>query len=450
MKLPSELRGGLLLALNTFVILALAFPVQILVARYLGPEELGQYAYILSFWVIARMFVNLNLQDVIIPLTGEARFSESKETLYSTGWLLSKMASGFLLLLTCLVAVALQVQDNSRALSVTWRILIVVVATVFSDHQIYSIWCKCEGKLWDFVKTDLGGTLVGLATRLVIVSMGGSINALLASYILEQFAKLCIAVVLYKTERREFFKLRTYNYQTAKTICTSVWPIWLSALLTIAYARFDQILLGQMLSSTNQLGHYSVAVRLVEALTAGAVALFIVYLPILSRTEDQAFHENLQRLQDLMVWGCLLLFCPMYFGLKPLVIALYGERFIQAGELAEIYLLGLPALCLSLSRPAYMYTRGHQKLELMLKVLGVGANIALNLIFIPKYGALGAVWAIVGVQWVVSVLLSFLLPPLHPVAGATSKALVLPASFLRLLTWIRRRNQATKAPIHDK
>lgn len=442
MRLPVELKGGLLLSINTFLILVLAFPVQILIARYLGPEKLGQFAYVLSFWVIARVFVRLNLQDVIIPLTSQPKFKDSKETLYSTGWLLLKITSLVLLTATLIIAFYFQLSSQETNASTTWQIAIVIVATLFSDHQIYSIWCKCEAQLWDFVKVDFLGTMVGLAARVGLVSTGGTINELLASYILEEFAKLCIAGYLYRFGNRVFFRLKTSSLETAKTLLKLSWPIWLSALLTVAYTRFDQILLGHLLPDTSQLGHYSVAARIVEALTAGAVALFIIYLPILSRSEGDVYQHQLQRLHDLAIWGSLLLFCPLYLVLKPLVVLLYGPRYQLAAELSEVYLLGLPALCLSLSRAAFMYTRGYQKLELVLKMVGVGTNICLNLVLIPQFGALGAIWATIGVQWVVSVLINIFLPPLRPVATVTIKALYLPASFPRLCHWMNETKES--------
>ena len=61
LKLPFELRGGMLLAANTTLVLLLAFPVQVVISRYLGPEQLGIYTYVLSFANFARVFVGLSL-----------------------------------------------------------------------------------------------------------------------------------------------------------------------------------------------------------------------------------------------------------------------------------------------------------------------------------------------------------------------------------------------------
>jgi O-antigen/teichoic acid export membrane protein len=434
LRLPKELSGGILLTANTVLILCLAFPVQVMVARYLGPSELGIYAYVLSFWAIARVLVSLNLQDVIIPLVKE----RSDEHYYRNGWLLSKTASVLLVPVAFVGLLASYLQQDVEAARRAAQILLVVGATLFMDHEIYSIWCKCEGQLWDFVKIDLGGAMIGIGARLLVIYQLGSIELLLGTYVLEQVAKLVIALTLYRTGDRTFFGAGRWSGRACSVLLSKAWPIWLSALLTICYAKFDQILLGNLLDQTDQLGYYSVAARLVEALTAGAVAMFIIYLPILSHEQGERFRLHHQRLHDITVWGSVLIVVPLSFILESLVVWLYGERFSEAGRLVTFYLAGLPAVSLGLSRSAFMYARGLQKLELFLKSVAVATNIGLNLYLIPRYGAMGAVWATVGVQWFFSVLVNPFFVSLRPVSVAMLRAAILPMSLLRLIAWVRK------------
>lgn len=436
MKLPFELHGGLLLSANTFLILCLAFPVQVLVSRYLGPEQLGEYAYVLAFAFIARVLVNLNLRDSLIPLYKR----KPDDALYSTGWLLSKTVAILLVLATSSVALLLSKLAYPEA-TLAWQTVIVFTGFLLCDSEIYGVWCKCEGEYKDLVRIELGGTIVGLLIRVALITAEASITAFLWSYVFEQGAKFAIAACHYLVKKRTFFSPSRVNVRTAKVILASTWPICLSALLGVAQSRCDQLLLGSLLEDSNELGFYSVAARLIECLTYAAVALFIVYLPILSKSDRKDTDLQLQRLHDLVIWGLALAVVPLYFALGPLVSLLYGAKFQPVAVLVTVYLLALPPLCLSYSRAAFMYSQGLQRLELTIRVFAVLANISLNFWLIPDHGAMGAVWATIMVQWISSVGLTFAIPSLRPVALALLRATYLPKSGLRLVRWVRAESR---------
>lgn len=413
--------------------LILAFPVQVLVARYLGPSQMGVYSYVLSFAALARVFVSVGLQDVLVPLYQKER----KDEMFGSGWLL-RQAAATLVTLTALGWTATQLAlHRPDAYQLGWLIVVAVAAYQFSDHEIYSIWCKAEGRLQDFVVVDFCGTMAGLALRLGIVYTGGSMMALLWSYVGEQIAKLLLATFLYLRGGRPFLKPFACSLRVSGILLRQAWPIWVSALLTAAYARIDQLLLGSLLPDASQLGQYAVAIRLVEALTAGSVALFVVYLPILAAQKRETLPVHLQRYHDLAWLSSMLLVIPLFFLLKPLVLAMYGTRYAAAAQLSLLSLAILPVFHLSQCRMAYSYSVGLQKLELLLKVLSLAASLTLNLILIPRYGATGSVVAGLAVQWTTLLGAYLLVPAYRPAALCALRALYLPGALLRLNQWLR-------------
>lgn len=433
LKLPFELRGGILLSATSFLTLALAFPVQILVARYLGPELFGSYAFALSFANLARAICALGLQDVLVPLYKKER----DDAWFGSGLLLKKVVA------ICLtLATALWVASDSAGES-SLGVAIVVAAYLFSDHEIYTIWCRCEGRLKDYVMVDFGGTLVGLALRLWLIFNEGSVFWLLISYVLEQVAKLVLALGIYLLRGRPMLRPFRASRHHARRLLKESWPIWLVSLLTVGYGRLDQILLGTLLADTSELGQYSVAARIVEAMSAVGVALFIVYLPLLSQSQakqdEEAFQVHLQRFHDLGFGFCFISGGLVALVLQPLIITLYGSKFQTAADLGILLLLLLPPTYLGLCRAAFLYARGRQKVELHLKSLQLLANLVLNLILIPHHGAVGAVVATLSVQWGILLTSYLLVREFRPLAGCALKALWLPSSFGRVLRWVRNR-----------
>ncbi|MFN8606525.1 MAG: oligosaccharide flippase family protein [Vulcanimicrobiota bacterium] len=432
MRLPFELRGGLLIAANTFLVLILAFPVQVMVARYLGPEKQGLFAFLLSFANLARVFVSVSLPDVLVTL-----YSRHKdEELFAGAWWLRQAAA---LLLSGLVLgwTALHwSQGHSQEVYKGWLILLAVGAYHLSDHELFTSWCKSTGRLTLFVAIEFFGTLMGLALRLWIVHRGGTLEQLMWSYVAEQGARLGFSVLGYVSAGRPRFRPWRARPAQISLLFSQAWPLWLSALLGIAYARIDQILLGTLLSDPSQLGQYFVANRILEALSAGAVALFIVYLPILSLRQGSDFEVQMQRHHDLSLLACLFMLVPLWFLLSPIILKFYGPGYAQAAELSLLSLWLLPVTYLSLCRSAYLLSRGLQRLELLFKMVSLLASLMLNFYAIPRLGASGAVLTNLAVQWSLLVLPYLFLPSLRPAARSLGRSLYLPASLARCLKWV--------------
>lgn len=423
----------MLLSANGFLILACAFPVQVLVARYLGPTALGIYAFVLSFSNLARVVVAMGLQDILIPLYKRRQ----QDSLFGTALLMRKLASLVLLLVPlCWLMVCHLKADQSNA-QLSLMIAVVLGSYLFSDHEIFSIWCKSEGRLFSLVAVDLGGTLVGLGLRLAVIWFQGSMIMLLASYVCEQIAKLFIAAALYLRNSRPFLKPFSCSKKEAGELFLHAWPIWLAAMLGVAQTRLDQILLGALVAESSQLGQYSVAYRLIEAMSAGAVAIFTVYLPILARSEGPRFQQKLQRMHDLALLASLGLGLPFYLFLEPVVTGLYGPSYADAANLALLLLWLLPANYLTFCRSAFLYSLGLQKYELWVRAASVVLSLSLNLAVIPLYGAAGAAAVAVGVQWLVFLLPIMVIPDLRPLLRCLGKAALLPLTFRRTVHWFR-------------
>ncbi len=432
MKLPFEMRGGMLLVINSFAVLLLAFPVQVVVARYLGPSQQGEYAYILSFAAFARAFVNLNLQDVLIPLYKK----DPEDAWFGSGLLLRQTASISLSLGVAGWTMLQHWQGSATSQEFGLMVFVTVAAYLFSDHEIYTIWCKCQGRLVDFVAVDFLGTLVGLGLRLAAVYQGATLVALLVTYLLEQVAKLLIAVCLYFYRGRPLLKPFRASRERYQQLFRRAWPLWLSALLTVGYTRLDQMLLGTLLSDPSELGQYSVSVRIFEALSAGALALFIIYLPILSSNTGEAFERHLQRQQDLALGGSLLLVGSLALIIKPLIEGLYGSRYSVAAQLCQMSLWLVPVVYLNFCRSSYLFSKGLQKFELVLKIISLSISLVVNWQLIPRYGAKGSVMASLFVQWGVLLGSYLFLKELRPLGRSALRAANLFASGVRLRNWL--------------
>ena len=80
---------------------------------------------------------------------------------------------------------------------------------------------------------------------------------------------------------------------------------------------------------------------------------------------------------------------------KDLILLLYGEKFHNASNGLIILLLGFIFMFLNHVLHAILISIDHQKILAPLVFIGLTTNVGLNLVFIPRYGFLGAASATV-------------------------------------------------------
>jgi O-antigen/teichoic acid export membrane protein len=89
----------------------------------------------------------------------------------------------------------------------------------------------------------------------------------------------------------------------------------------------------------------------------------------------------------LLVPTCIVLMCAG----KALVTVLYGPPYAEAGTLFVLLLPGATALALHLVVDSYFAGSGFPAVTIWAPGLALALKVALNLVFVPRYGAVGAV-----------------------------------------------------------
>jgi O-antigen/teichoic acid export membrane protein len=163
------------------------------------------------------------------------------------------------------------------------------------------------------------------------------------------------------------------------------------------YTSIDAVILGVM-RSDSEVAWYSAAYRVYDGLTYAPAVLSAVLIPRLSALflQDRAAHRDLLTrallgsislgivLGGIGWWGASWIL-PTIFGtdyapgVAPLEILSGGALFVFA-----TWILHAAAISIDLERRLIITT-----------IVGLTANVALNLVFIPRWGIAGAAWATV-------------------------------------------------------
>lgn len=178
-----------------------------------------------------------------------------------------------------------------------------------------------------------------------------------------------------------------------KAVFKDSWPFAFAALFHLIYFQSDIIIL-KYLKGDQAAGYYSVAFMILTAvLIFPSVVYQKVLLPRLHRwahDDRDKFHSVYKKGNFIMaVMGIIAML--LTWLLAPIFIPLlFGEKYEYSVDILNITALSIPILFVASSVGAVLVTKENMKIKVKVMFFVAVLNLALNIIFIPIYGELGA------------------------------------------------------------
>jgi len=168
----------------------------------------------------------------------------------------------------------------------------------------------------------------------------------------------------------------------------------LSNLLNLIFLNADILLLGAM-ATTREVGRYSAACKPLYVIFTGFWLMTDVLYPhIAGVKESVAARRALFRWLTLVAVASSLLAAVLAWLAPHILTLLYGST-MGADRLFQVMLMAMPLdFCFSLLWTV-LVSRGYDRFVTYTLAAGAGTNVALNLLFIPRFQAMAAAWATV-------------------------------------------------------
>jgi len=363
----------------------LQFATTVLLARGLGGEVYGQYIFVVAYMFIFSFLVDLGLERVIAREI--ARTPELTGELLGTGFLIRGILSLFVAAAAIAVATILDLP------SVTWWcILVSAVGLPLTVETLLRAFFQTRFEMhYPYMLTLPGGLLFVLLAMLVIWN-GSSLAWIFVAGLVT--GTISIAVMLWIALPKMQVVWRV-NPALLRRLWRDAWELGAMNFIWLVALRIDQLLLYWLRDPT-ELGYYSVAVKLTEALNLISESAMVTVFPLLASSELAA-PQRFERIYRLTLRYLIALALPI-----GLLVTLEGERIIRI-MFGESYLAGAPALTVLGWWVFFAYTgavyanlmivRSQQRLIVLISLVALAINIGLNLLFIPRWGATGAALA---------------------------------------------------------
>jgi len=388
-------RNAGVLAASNVLVRGLGMGMMIVLARYLGPEPYGIYQRSEAFVFLFSIVVNLGL-DMI--LTREVARHPSRASEYFSGILACKALTG-------IVAYGIVISlAAARGYSgdLLWGIRvfgIVLLANSLSETCGAVFQGLQEMRYMALAQIAAQGVFLTLGVTFVLLGRG--LHWILGALVLGSL----VQCVFSATVLRRGFHLR-WQYPglaTVRFLLRESIPLALAASFALIYQQIDAVLLGEFKGNA-EVGWYKAGAKFLLVFTVLRDSLMVSVYPVfasLGATEPKRLATLLSRVVRYQV-GIALYFVLGFVLLSRLAPALLGADYHNSGSMLPILGWILLPQTISIACGRALIASGDQARMLWSTGSSLAVNVALNLLWIPRYGILGAAAAGVASEIVVA------------------------------------------------
>ena len=370
----------------------------IIVARMLGPNRLGSYALVAWTLGVAQLLINLGLNTTATKYIAECAGGTIRKTTISD--IFSAMLKirlpltfGAVSLMIIVAPFFARFYDNLQLKS-----YVIISACILVPYGISSL---LDGVIQGIQKYEYlaVGTLIAAPLSLLLSGvalwLGYGIVGLLIVTLIIDFLRLIVYLFLLR------------RYITLKFRWTSHFPVEVKDRIRryglhvaiilfvdmIVWERSEVFFLGHF-RGASEVGFYSLAYGITERVMTVLPILSGVLMPMVSQLHGSNDKYNLQKLYLTSTRYLIFIAVPFSVGgillSNPLVQLLYGKEYLPAALILKILLVSRCASVIAIASASIQYGTEHQDFILKWGSVLAGGNLLMDIILIPRFGAIGA------------------------------------------------------------
>lgn len=380
--MSSFLKDTFRVAFSNGIIIFFGLGSSIITARYLGPEKNGIIAALLVYPGLFMTVGSLGIRQSTTYFLGKKIYSEEEiKTAITQIW----MFTTFVSLIICFIL--MRVFSNSGE-NMIW-LLLALAPLPFSLFNTYNSGVFLgKNDIRTFNKINWIPSLlsfVGLIIFVIILKLdiSGAMTALIGGPLFMAF------ILLFKNNFAQSFSFK-FNWIIIKSML-SLGIIYAIALLMINLNYRIDIIILDKLSNPFELGIYSKGAGVSQYLwQIPAIMSTIIFARSAVSKNSRKFSLKVAQLLRLSFVLVGVLAIALIFVSPLLIVGMYGQEFYDSIRVLQILLPGVIILTIYKVMNMDLAGKGKPWISMKAMIPALIINVAVNLLLIPKYGAIGA------------------------------------------------------------
>ena len=398
--------------------------VGLLTARYLGPANYGLLNYASAYTAFFAAVCTLGINNILVKEFIDHPGEEGKVIGTTLGLrAISSILSSFAIIVISFVLDA----DEPTTICV---VALASVGLVFQIAETFNYWFQSRLESKVTAGATLGAYLVSAAYKVYLLVTEKSVEffALVSS-----LDYLCLGLILlYQYKKHGGGKL-CFSWRYGKPLLGKSHHFILSGLMISIYGQTDKLMLKQMINET-EIGYYSTAVSLCSMWCFILGAIIDSMYPSIMETSKNGnevlFKKRNVQLYAIVFYMSAVVSLGFTVLAKPLIYIMYGESYMPSVMPLRIVTWYTAFSYLGVARNAWVVAKDRQKYLFSIYAASAVANVLLNSILIPMWGASGAAVASLVAQVFTTLVVPFFMKDMRE-----NSMLILDAILLKGIIW---------------
>ncbi|MCF5846479.1 flippase [Aeromonas veronii] len=379
--------------------LLIGFFLNILIARYLGPESYGQLAYGLAFIAFFQAASNLGVDALVVR---DLANKGNKGLILSSVIKLRGLSAVVCTVVAMLVAIKFY-DDKS------FLICVMSVSILFSAGDVIDLWFQSQSRSKVTIISKFISYCIIVVFKLgIIVACLDKIFLFVAiplEYLISSTI-LCFAVMRHGGIK---IPIKEFNWPYLKRILKESWPLALSGISIVIFMRSGAFFIERKIGYQD-VGIYSIGVSLAEIVYFIPMILMTSFSPVLAKTKAMGEVEYkllFHRLLFWMFWGSIsvaVLYGSVGYILLP---HLYGASYEYSKYIFLVQIATLIPVSIGCCQSLWIVNEGRSRVALYQTISGALISITLNYFLIDMLGVIGACVSTLIAQCIQSVFINY-------------------------------------------
>ena len=385
----------------------LAFLVNLLTARYLGPSNYGLVNYAALYTAFFTSFATLGLSSLLLK-----DFMENpKDAGIAVGTAIAmRLLSSTLSAISIVAIVA--VVDRGERLTMT-VVALYSMSLIFQAFDTIQYWFQSRlESQYSTIATSVGYIIVSVYKVLLLV-LGKDVRWFAISNTVDYAVAAVVFLGLYKWRGGPQLHISSAK---GRALLRQSGSFILCGLMVSVYNCTDRFMLKHLLDEAS-VGYYATATSLATVWTFVLSAIIDSITPGIMqahRADRVQFIRHNRQLYALVFYLSVAVSAVITLLARPAVSLLYGEAYLPAVRPMQIITWYTAFSYLGVARGAWVVCEEKQKYLTPLYIGSALVNVALNFLLIPHWGATGAAVASLLTQIATTFVFPLLIRPLRP------------------------------------
>jgi O-antigen/teichoic acid export membrane protein len=399
-----QIRGSSLMLVGRALSMGVNFVVQVLIVRYFAnaKAEYGAFAFALSMVTLGESIATFGLDRAVtrfLPIYHERQeYNKLFGTIFLVISTIVGIGAALILLLFSFQSLVLQTGFIEDQLALSLTLILVFLAPVQSlDDLIVGMFAVFASPRSIFFRKYILAPSLKLAVVLVLILNKSDIFFLAGGYLAAGTIGVAIyGMILFNVLRKQglfkYFSLNNISIP-AREIFVFTIPLMTSDLVYILMNSSDALLLEHFRGSADVAAFR--AVQPAAGLNQLVMTSFqLMFTPLAARMFARNDREGINNLYwQTAIWMAVIAFpiFAMTFSLaQPLTVMLYTKAYADSAIILALLSFGYYFSTAFGFNGLTLKVFGKVRYIVVINVLAALVNVGINLLLIPRYGALGA------------------------------------------------------------